>query len=154
MSSRTQSALLFLACLAGMGQVPTIGASDNPKVKVEFRRAETEPAPGLTEATEVGTKQKIYLHKEADLTNEDLADVHSGKDSSGKPVIEVTFTKEGAKKMAKLCDGHMNKPMAILVDGKVLNAPRIRAQISDKAVISGDFTTEQVDKLVKGINGK
>src|SRR5439155_25881752 len=44
---------------------------EKPKVKIEFRRAETKPADGLTEAAVPGGKEKIYLHKTPDLTNED-----------------------------------------------------------------------------------
>ena len=70
--------------------------------------------------------------------------------------------------MAKLTAEHRNKPLAILVDGKVigapplaiqidgkvLGAPVVRDTISQQAQITGNFTQEEVDRIVRGINGK
>ena len=139
-------------CLSGMDPSPRALEQDK-RVKFEIYQAETKPAPGLTEATEAGSNKKLYLPKKAALTNEDVAEVKSGKDSSGSPVIEIMFTKEGAKKMKKTCEDHMEKPMAVLVDGKIICAPSIRAVISEKAIIQGP-SAEEVEKIVKGMNGK
>jgi outer membrane lipoprotein-sorting protein len=139
-----------------------------PGVKVEFRRAENQPGEGLIEAAVAGTAQKVYLHVSADVTNADIAEARAGLDSREKPAVEITFTEEGAKKMAKLTAEHRNRPLAILVDGKVigapplaiqvdskvLGAPVVRDTISQKAQITGNFTLEEVDRIVRGINGK
>jgi preprotein translocase subunit SecD len=125
-----------------------------PTLKVEFRRAEHRPAEGLTEAAVAGTTEKVYLHKSADATNEDIAEAYAGVDSLRKPTVEITFTKKGAIKIGKVTEEHLDKPLAILIDGKVVSAPIIRSKLSQKALIAGNFTKEEVDKLVKGINGK
>jgi preprotein translocase subunit SecD len=125
-----------------------------PGVKVEFRRAENQPGEGLTEAAVAGTTQKIYLHASVDVTNADIAEARAALDSQQKPVVEITFTEEGAKKMAKLTAEHQNTPLAILVDGKVVCAPVLRATIFRKARITGNFTQEEVDRIVRGINGR
>src|SRR5207244_10186356 len=141
------------ACLALAP--PAIGKPDEkPKVKVEFRRAETKNADGLTPATIAGTDEKIYLHKTADATTADIADARVGVDGACNPAIDVTFTKDGAKKMAALSEKHQGKPLAVLIDGKVVSAPVVRAKFSDRAQITGQFTKEEVEKLVKAINAK
>jgi preprotein translocase subunit SecD len=134
----------------------TLGQAEKPggQVQVEFRRAETTPAPGLTEATVPGTKDKVYLHKAADATNKDIAEARPAEDGQAKPAVEIIFTREGAKKMAKLSQQHQGKPLAILVNGKVISAPVVKAQFSARALITGNFTKDEADKLVKGINGK
>lgn len=140
----------------------------NPGVKVEFRRAENQPGEGLVEAAVPGTPQKIYLHASADVTNADIAEARAALDSQQKPAVEITFTEEGAKKMAQLTAEHRNRPLAILVDGKVigppplaiqvdgqvLGAPVVRDKISQKAQITGNFTQEEVDRIARGINGR
>jgi preprotein translocase subunit SecD len=123
-------------------------------VKLEFRRAELEPAPGLTEATVAGTTDKVYLHKTSDATNEDVADVRASEDIEKNPAIDVAFTKAGARKMARLSEEHKGKPLAILVDGKVITAPRIAATFSERAMLTGRFTRDEVEKLVRAINGE
>ena len=76
--------------------------SPPPSVKVEFRRAEKDPAEGLTEAAILGTAEKVYLYSSADATNEDIAAARVEADNQQKPVVEITFTDAGAKKLAKL----------------------------------------------------
>jgi preprotein translocase subunit SecD len=124
-----------------------------PEVKVELRRAESKPADGLTEAKIAGTDQKVYLHKEAEITNEDIAEAKVITDERKDPAIEITFTKEGQKKMAKMTKDHKDKPLAILVDGKVVSAPIVKSEVSEKALITGKFTKEEAEKIAKGIKG-
>ena len=147
----------FVLVALGLSGTPVSAADkpvDKPTVKVEFRRAEKEAAEGLTEATVVGTKDKVYLHKTADLTNDDVAEAKVTEDRQKKPAISLTLTKEGAKKMKKLTEEHRNKPLAILVDGKVISAPIVKAEIGEQAEITGTFTKEEAEKIVKGIKGK
>jgi preprotein translocase subunit SecD len=154
MTSFTHATLLLFACSVCVAQATADKPVDKPRVKVEFRRAETKPGEGLTEATVAGTKEKVYLHKTADVTAEDIAEARPAEDGRGKPAVEVIFTKEGGKKMAKLSEQHREKPLAILVDGKVISAPVVRAKFAERALITGTFTDEEVAKLVKSINGK
>jgi preprotein translocase subunit SecD len=147
-----QAAMLLGICLSGTALSSRAPAQDK-RTKFEIFQAETKPAPGLTEASKPGANEKLYLPKNPSLTNEDVAETKSGKDTNGSPVVEITFTKEGATKMKKLCEDHLHKPMAILVDGKVICAPNIRAVISEKGIISLG-NAEEVERIVKGMNGK
>jgi preprotein translocase subunit SecD len=150
MFSLLQAATLLGVCFTGMHQ-PLTALAQEKRAAFEIYRAETKSAPGLTEITEAGSNRKIYLHKSADLTRADIEEAKSGKDSSGMAVVEITFTKEGAKKMARLTKEHLEKPMAVLVDGKLICAPSIRAVISEKAVLQGE-NADEVAKIVKEIN--
>jgi preprotein translocase subunit SecD len=147
---------LLLACVAFncVGDVSADKPLDAPRVKVEFRRAESKPAAGLIEATVEGSKQKVYLHQTAAATEQDIAEARVAEDSQQHPAVEIRFTEEGGKKIAKLTEQQKDKPIAILVNGKVISAPIVRSTISKRAMITGNFTKEEVEKLVKGINGK
>jgi preprotein translocase subunit SecD len=154
MISFTQSVAMLLACLAGTGHLQQDKSAEKPRVKVEFRLAETAPAEGLIEATEAGSNKKVYLHKTAELTNSDIDGAKLGKNGDGKPVVELSFTKDGGKKMAKMTGENTGKSLAILIDGKVIMAPRINDPISDRAMIDGRFTNEEAAKLIERINAK
>jgi len=154
MSAFARSFAVGALCLAWVCPVAAEKPPEKATVKVEFRRAEKEPAEGLAEATVEGTKDKVYLHKTAEITNADIAEARAAEDTTGKPVVAITLTKEGAKKMRALTEEHRNKPLAILVNGKVIAAPVVKAPIGEQAWISGKFTKEEVEKLVKGINTK
>ena len=124
------------------------------RVSSSSSAAENQPGEGLTETTIAGTAQKVYLHESADATNQDIAEARAALDDQQHPVVEITFTDAGAKKMAKLTEEHLNKPLAILVDGKVVSAPMIISGLGNKARITGNFTQEEVNRIVRGITGQ
>ena len=69
-------------------------ARPDEKVTVEFKRAETKPADGLTEATIEGTNRKVYLPKKADATHADIAKASVEFDPNMKPVIDILVEDE------------------------------------------------------------
>jgi hypothetical protein len=101
MSLCSHRVLFAVTCLGLAAWFPSAHADDPKKPKLEFRRAETKPADGLTEATVPGQKDKIYLHKEFELTEADVAEASVGVDTKFNPCIDIVFTKAGAEKMAK-----------------------------------------------------
>lgn len=140
--------------LVGMQLTGTVRAEEKDKektVRIEFRRAETEPGKDLTEAQVAGSTKKVYLHKTVEIEVIDVASAKLIEDSQMNPAIELVFTKEGAKKMASLSEKQMGKPIAILIDGKVVSAPIVRASISQKAQITGKMTKEEAEKIVRSI---
>ena len=153
MQSLLRGSILAFACL-GLGLSISSARPEEKKVAVEFKRAESKPADGLAEATVEGTNDKVYLPKRADATNADIAEAKAALDGGGNPAIDIIFTEEGGKKMAALSEKHRDKPLAILINGKVVSAPVVREKFSERAQITGKFTKEEVEKLVKAINAK
>lgn len=124
-------------------------------VRFEVRLAETTPGPGLREAEISGADRKIYLHEETVVSNADIAEARivtgNPPDSIG---IALTFTPGGSAKMAGATHDHLGRPMAILIDGRVVMAPTVRAVTSTQAVITGTFTKAEADRIVGGIIGR
>jgi preprotein translocase subunit SecD len=143
----------LLTVAAGFALALPAFAQDAPKTRVELRRAETAPAEGLVEAVVAGSTKKVYLHKAAALTGADIA---SAKAAGGAtdPTVELTFTDAGAKKAAKLSEEHADKPVALVVDGKVLAAPVIRAKLGQSIRLTGSFPAEEAAKLAKAIESR
>jgi preprotein translocase subunit SecD len=146
------AAAVLWGCAAGTRAAPQ---PDRSGSGFEVRRAEDKPGEGLTEATVAGSARKVYLHREAALTGRDVTEARAIVDGTNGPAVEITLTEEGRKKLAKLTEGHQGKPLAILVNGKVLSAPVVRGTISQgKALISGRFTKAEAETIAKGIAGK
>lgn len=74
------------------------------------------------------------------------------KDQFDEYCVSVRFDSSGMKRLASLTRGNLNNRLAILVDGKVLCAPVLKAVLSRDAIISGKFTREQADKLAEALN--
>ena len=55
---------------------------------------------------------------------------------------------------AKMSEDHINKPVATVVDGKVIAAPVVRVKLGASISISGHFTEDEVQTIVKAIGGK
>jgi preprotein translocase subunit SecD len=153
MSLPSRRDFIGLACLGLVAPFAT-ARPDEKKVVVEFRIAEREPADGLTEMTVIGTKDKVFVPKRAVASNADIAKASAGVDAASNPCIDVVFSDTGAKKMAVISEKNRDKLLAILIDGKVVSAPRIIEKFSDRAQITGKFTKEDVEKLVQAINAK
>jgi protein-export membrane protein SecD len=67
---------------------------------------------------------------------------------TNEPVILFTFNQAGARAFGQFTSGHVNQPFAIVLDGKVLSAPRIIEPIlSGSGQISGQFTVESANAL-------
>jgi preprotein translocase subunit SecD len=145
-----------LSVVCGGWLVSTIGAASQTgqpaATAFEMRLAETEPAAGLVEAAVPDSPTKIYLHREAIVTNADVSEARVVPGiTSANFNVAVTFNSAGAAKMARATASHLNKPVAILINGRVVAAPIVRAQITDQAVLSGDFDNSQASAISAGL---
>jgi preprotein translocase subunit SecD len=63
--------------------------------------------------------------------------------------VEFTLTPAGAEKFGRETGKNVGRKLAIVLDGRVESAPVINSRISDRGVITGRFTTREVDELAK-----
>jgi len=140
--------LIVAGLLTGSGDRGTLRAA----VRFEMRLAERQPVPGLIVAR-VGTSDRvIYLHPESIVTNDDIAQNWITQDGPDRFGISVVFSPAAAQRMRQATATHIGRPVAILIDGEVVSAPVLRSAISDSAVISGDYTREQAQRIADGVS--
>ncbi|WP_338468276.1 protein translocase subunit SecD [Novosphingobium sp. ZN18A2] len=91
----------------------------------------------------------IAVKRLGGIRGDQLTNATQGNDQqTNEPVVNITFSNEGGAKFAKLTSENVNKPFAIILDGKVLSAPNINEPIlGGTAQISGGFTTETANQL-------
>lgn len=112
--------------------------AQKPELSVEFRRASFEEIEGWKEAKLKGGEKKIFLHPQAEIDLSDVEEVSLERnDQLDELSVVVSLSEEGGKKMRKLTQSHLFKPLAVLVDGEVIMAPVIRESIGGKISISG-----------------
>lgn len=152
------AAVIALCGAFGTSSVSPLAAapeSANQVTSLEVRLAEVQPAAGLIEASMPGSSEKIYLHREIVVTNADVVQARVVPGNGGSDFsITVGFTREGAVKMAQATASHLNRPLAILINGQVVTAPTLRDPISDSAVIYGNFTSSDAAAIAEGLNRK
>ncbi len=137
-----------------------IGKTSHLEIKEVLAMAGTEddlldrydgalPENAMIALSEGEEKGAVYLLPDyAELTGRDLKYSYMGKGQNLEPVVHFEFNSEGAEKFSELTKTCRGRQVAILVDGKVISAPRVDVQIKGgKGYISGSFTPESAQGL-------
>jgi hypothetical protein len=140
-------ALIVFGLLLGAGYRGTVQAA----VRFEVRLAETQAVPGLIVARVGNSDQVIYLHPEAIVTNEDIAQSWVTQDGPDRYGVSVQLLEAGAQRMRQATATHIGRPVAILINGQVVTAPTVRSAIGDSAWINGDYTQAEAERIVHGV---
>ena len=95
----------------------------------------------------------VLLHKEASLIGSDLDESYAGVDEIGLPAVNLSLTNDGRVKFGQVTEKNKGKLLAIILDGKVMSAPRINEPIwGGKAIITGNFTPDETRALISVLN--
>jgi preprotein translocase subunit SecD len=101
----------------------------------------------LLDDIDVNNKQKYLVKKAVALGGDQLVDAAASYDNSG-PVVSFRFNNVGGKKFAQITTENIGKPFAVVLDGKVITAPRINGAITGgSGIITGNFTVAEATEL-------
>lgn len=71
----------------------------------------------------------------------------------GSPQIALQFDDEGTQLFAEITKRNIGKPVAIFLDDEIISQPTVQNEIiAGEAVITGDFTMQEANDLVKRLN--
>lgn len=92
--------------------------------------------------------------KQTNLTGSDLSSSGVVFDpNTGKPQVQLKFNSEGGKKFGEITKKNIGKPLAIVLDNIIIEAPNVNeAIITGDAVISGSFTQASAKALSTQLN--
>jgi len=89
------------------------------------------------------------------VSGDDLASASFDFDKQGLPAVAFSLNTAGSAKMFQLTaanaptpDGLFHRRMAIILDERVLSAPRLNSPISSNGIIEGNFSREEVEFVV------
>lgn len=120
--------------------------------QLEFRMvADSGAAAGDIEMlpqVEEGAGQ-LPIEKRVIVQGEDLIDAQPGFDSrSSEPIVNFKFNIRGAQRFGQVTSESVGRSLAIVLDRKVISAPRIQSPITGgQGQISGRFTVEAANNL-------
>lgn len=109
--------------------------------------------------------QKIWVQKEARITEEDIEVVYADsveivedpwavppKILDRLPCVTVKFKDTSSQKLEKFTSENINKRIAIILDGEILAAPKVYEPIRDGVIqFNGNWTAEEVTLIVNKI---
>lgn len=123
--------------------------ADNGASNQEFKSAhilfskKANPAPMEPNYISTGLTGKNLKRASVEFQNQGLSN----------PEIALEFDDEGAKLFADVTKRSIGKSLAIFLDGKLLQAPTVQAEIiNGKAVITGSFSLDEAKKHVRDLN--
>ncbi len=92
---------------------------------------------------------KLPVEKQVMVEGEDLTDAQPGFDPrTGEPVVNFRFNIRGGQRFGEVTSENVGRLFAIVLDGKVISAPRILGPITGgSGQISGHFTVESANNL-------
>jgi preprotein translocase subunit SecD len=157
---------LVLLCIslivAGAATAQDISQSSNPRFAVRVidesmdGRTQTGP-PGENRVPNstlgIGMPGWWWLKREGGIEGS-IAEAHVGAAADGRPTVGLTFTPEGREKFAALTHASLGHRLAFVVNGTVIAAQIVGAEITEgKVMITGYYTEMEARTLVDEIMG-
>lgn len=105
-------------------------------------------------------KQSVAMYPElawkaTGLSGKNLKDafVDFQSQGMGSPQIALRFDDEGTRLFAEITKRNIGKPVAIFLDDEIISQPTVQNEIvAGQAVITGNFTMQTANDLVKRLN--
>ncbi len=88
------------------------------------------------------------VDKVAAVTGKDLRSVRRSQDEWNSPAVAFSLSPEGSRRFEQVTGDNIGKAIAIILDSKVISAPRVEDKISGSGIIRGRFSLEEADDLV------
>lgn len=145
--------LLLVSCSRDSSSGPSIFQM---RLVQDSATAETEPMTivhSLTDATST-TPETLNVLKAVLLDQGAISSATVQTQAiSRTPMIEVVLTEKGRKAFVDITRQSVGRRLAIVVDGKLLAAPRIEMEIpGGRALITGRFSDREASELATKIN--
>jgi preprotein translocase subunit SecD len=134
---------LFIVLIQAQAQFTIHAASDQPVAGWDRMQA---------------ADHAVWVSPTVGLTSADILRAEPTTDSNGHGAVGIILTDTGANKMRGLSKAQMNKLIAMVLDGRVIFAPKVRAEIGKEAKITGPASSglpaEVVQRIVESVNRK
>ncbi len=93
-------------------------------------------------------QQMLTLEPEPILTGDNLINASAVRDDKGLPAVAFTFDSKGSTVFGKVTSENIGRLFAIVLDKKVISAPRIQSPIfGGHGIITGNFTSDETRDL-------
>ena len=142
--------------LTGAAIVILLGSALQAQAQFTINAAADDPVPGWQKMDIDG--RSVWVSPTPAITSSDIQGAEPAADRKYGNFVKVIFTDAGAKKMRELTTAQMNKPIAIVLDGKLISAPKVRSVISNEGIITGKapsgLSIEEVRRILTSVNQK
>lgn len=106
--------------------------------------------PGTSEGNQPGqpaTTVYYAVRRVPVVTGRDLRNARPTLDENNRPAVSFSLNNDGARKFGTYTQANVGKQLAIVLDSRVVSAPRIESRIDDEGRIHGNFTNQEAQDL-------
>ncbi|MCS6986389.1 MAG: protein translocase subunit SecD [Sphingomonadaceae bacterium] len=151
-----QGANRIVVQVPGLQDPEQLKALIGKTARLEFKLVDTEADPALAAQGRAPPGSEVLPNAEggvtvvkrrAIVTGDQLVDAQPSF-QDGLPVVSFRFDAAGGRRFGRATQENVGKPFAIILDGRVISAPRINEPIlGGSGIIQGNFTTESANEL-------
>ncbi|HTR17664.1 MAG TPA: protein translocase subunit SecD [Acetobacteraceae bacterium] len=108
------------------------------------------PAPAGDEVLPMqdNPEQKIVVRRHVEVDGADLTDAQPGQTQDGRWAVRFAFDTAGTRRFAEVTTANVGRPFAVVLDNKVITAPRINEPITGgTGEITGNFNAQSATDL-------
>ena len=140
---------------AGLMMVYFAGAL-HAQATFSIRAASENAVAGWDKMVSTDDGKSVWVSPVISVTPADIDSARPVINNDGNRIIVVTFSDAGAKKMHDLTTAQLQGLIALVLDGKLIWAPKVRSTLDREAVLSGNgpqgLTGEQVERLMSALH--
>ena len=137
----------ILIQIAGLTNSSELKELIGKTAKLTFHIVSDDEKDNIVAVKMLDSEYELNVIKKPAITGDLLVDAGVSYDNN-KPMINFKFNSIGAKKFADITKDNMGNMLAIVLDDKVITAPRINGKIEGgSGVISGNFSVEEASKI-------
>lgn len=132
--------------------VALFGCEPGPRVSVEYHRAVYAEVEGLVPMLHAESGRVVYVYPNPVITNRDVAFADATSDPWGEPTVRLVLNPSGSQKMDSFSREHKGKPLAVLIDGRLVMVAEIKDTLNGMVHIVGGLSEEESRTIARGIN--
>jgi preprotein translocase subunit SecD len=113
--------------------------------------ADVEVLPGRQEGGgTAGTAGTVFyaLKRTAAVTGRDLRNAQQSLDEFNRPAVQFSLKQDAAGRFGNFTQSNIGKPMAIVLDDRVMSVATIQGRITDSGQITGINREEMIDTVI------
>jgi hypothetical protein len=114
---------------------------DEPVVELFKDKVREIYGEGADLAFEQGNPAKPLILLDTVFAEKAIESVQFGYDEFSRPILDISISAEGSERLKQATASHIGKPIAFILDDKVVYAPRVRSVIAGTTVRIGGLSS-------------
>jgi len=110
--------------------------------------SELEILPGKTDRGEPGSTLFYVVQRAPALTGTDLRSARHALDEFNRPAVGFTLKPDAARRFGAITERNINRPLATVLDSRVMSVATIQSRINDQGQIAGVSREEMIEQVI------